>query len=230
MANHRSALQAIFEIIRNDLSASLKSGADIDAVGHRVVHGGNQFFDSILVNENITKSIINNSRFAPLHNPANATGIKLCEELLPGVPNVAVFDTALYQTIPAKAYLYGLPLKFYENHGIRKYGFQGISHGYIAEKAASIISRLLDSLKLVTCHLGNGCSITAFDGAKSIDTSMGLTPLEGVMMATRSGDIDPTIVLYLMEELKLSLEEVRILLNRKAVCLVYAARAICVIF
>lgn len=216
MNDHKAALKAIFEILRDDLPASLKSGADIDAVGHRVVHGGSEFLDSILVNEDVIKSIIDNSRFAPLHNPANAAGIELCEELLPGVPNVAVFDTELHQTIPKKAFLYGLPFEFYEKYGIRRYGFQGISHGYVAEEAVKIIGRPLGNLKLVTCHLGNGCSITAFDRAKSVDTSMGLTPLEGVMMATRSGDIDPSVVLYLMKESELSLEQVDSLLNKKS--------------
>ncbi len=216
LANHRAALKVIFETLRDDVPASLKSGADIDAVGHRVVHGGREFLDSALVNEDVAKSIMDNSRFAPLHNPANAAGIALCEELLPGVPNVAVFDTALHQTIPAKAFLYGLPLEFYEKHGIRRYGFQGISHGYVCNEAARIIGKPPESLRVITCHLGNGCSITAFDGAKSVDTSMGLTPLEGVMMATRSGDIDPAVVLYLTKDLGLSFEEVGLLLNKKS--------------
>jgi len=181
LADHRTALKAIFEILRDDVPASLKSGADIDAVGHRVVHGGSEFLDSTLVNEDVAKSIMDNSRFAPLHNPANAAGITLCEELLPGVPNVAVFDTALHQTVPAKAFLYGLPLEFYEKHGIRRYGFQGISHGYVHNEAARIIGKPPERLRVITCHLGNGCSITAFDGAKSVDTSMGLTPLEGAI-------------------------------------------------
>jgi len=216
LAEHRAALKAIFEILQGDVHASLKFGVDIDAVGHRVVHGGSEFLDSTLVNEDVTKSIMDNSRFAPLHNPANSAGIALCEELLPGVPNVAVFDTALHQTIPAKAFLYGLPLEFYQKHGIRRYGFQGISHGYVYNEAAQIIGKSMESLRVITCHLGNGCSITAFDGAKSIDTSMGLTPLEGVMMATRSGDIDPAIVLYLTKDLGLDPEEVGLLLNKKS--------------
>ena len=215
-ADHRTALKAIFEILPDDAHASLTSGADIDAVGHRVVHGGSKFLDSTLVNEDVAKSIMDNSRFAPLHNPANTAGIALCEELLPDVPNVAVFDTALHQTVPAKAFLYGLPLEFYEKHGIRRYGFQGISHGYVHNEAARIIGKPPEILRVITCHLGNGCSITAFDGAKSVDTSMGLTPLEGVMMATRTGDIDPAVVLYLTKDLGLSFEEVGLLLNKKS--------------
>ena len=215
-ADHRAALQMIFEILREGESESKENGFGIEAIGHRVVHGGSEFLDSTLVDDDVLKSIEKNARFAPLHNPANAAGVALCKELLPGVPNVAVFDTALHQTIPKKAFLYGLPLEFYEKYGIRRYGFQGISHGYVAEEAAKIIGRPLENLKLVTCHLGNGCSITAFDGAKSVDTSMGLTPLEGVMMATRSGDIDPAAVLYLMKEPGLSSEQVDSLLNKKS--------------
>ncbi|MFC1780834.1 acetate/propionate family kinase [Planctomycetota bacterium] len=216
LADYKEALKAIFEILRDDLPASLKSGADIDAVGHRVVHGGSEFLDSTLVNEDVTKSIMDNSRFAPLHNPANAAGIALCEELLPNIPNVVVFDTSLYQTIPTKAFLYGLPLELYEKHRIRKYGFQGISHSYVYNEAIRIIGKPLEKLKIITCHLGNGCSITAFDRGKSVDTSMGMTPLEGLLMATRSGDIDPAVVLYLMKYLVLSSEEVGSLLNKKS--------------
>ncbi|MFC1792901.1 acetate/propionate family kinase [Planctomycetota bacterium] len=215
-ADHRTALQMIFEILREGEAESKENGFGIEAIGHRVVHGGGEFLDSTLVDDDVLKSIEINARFAPLHNPANAAGVALCKELLPGVPNVAVFDTALHQTIPKKAFLYGLPLEFYEKYGIRRYGFQGISHGYVVEEAVKIIGRPLGNLKLVTCHLGNGCSITAFDGAKTVDTSMGLTPLEGVMMATRSGDIDPSVVLYLMKEPGLSLEQVDSLLNKKS--------------
>jgi len=214
--DHRMAFQTIFESLRDFVSGSQKSGTDIDAIGHRIVHGGSEFLDCTLVNDDVVQSIEKYSRFAPLHNPANAAGIELCKGLLPGVPNVAVFDTALHQTIPAKAFLYGLPSELYKKHGIRKYGFHGISHGYVAEKAANTIGRPLEDLKVVTCHLGNGCSITAFNGAQSVDTSMGLTPLEGIMMATRSGDIDPSVVLYLTEDLGLSSEEVRTLLNKKS--------------
>jgi acetate kinase len=170
----------------------------------------------VLVDQSVKNAIKNNSKYAPLHNPLNLAGIEICERLFPGVPNIAVFDTALHQTIPAKAYLYGLPIELYEKHNIRKYGFQGISHGYVAREAARILNKDLNILKIITCHLGNGSSITAFKNGKSVDTSMGLTPLEGLVMATRCGDIDPSIVVHLMDEISLGFEQVRDLLNKKS--------------
>jgi len=211
-----SALHEIFDIIKDSETAVIKTLSGIQAVGHRVVHGGNRFTTSVIVDNGVIESIKENAGLAPLHNPANVTGIEFCRKLLPQVPNVAVFDTAVHQTIPPKAYLYGLPIELYERHGIRRYGFQGISHNYVAREAANILQKPFEGLKIITCHLGNGSSIAAFKNGGSIDTSMGMTPLEGVMMATRSGDIDPAIIPYLMEVVGFSLAEVKDMLNKRS--------------
>jgi len=211
--DYHSALLTIFEILKDGKSEALKQ---IEAIGHRVVHGGSKYVQPVLIDEEVLGTIKENAMFAPLHNPANIAGIEISQKLLPGIPNVAVFDTALHQTIPAKAYLYGLPIEFYEKHNIRKYGFQGISHGYVAKEAAKLINKSLGTLKIITCHLGNGSSVTAFENGKSIDTSMGLTPLEGFVMATRCGDIDAGVVLHLMDKIGFSLEQTKELLNKKS--------------
>lgn len=212
LPDHRSALQAVF----GTLQQGGEGTQDIHGVGHRVVHGGEAFSASVLVDEQVMKVLRQNAELAPLHNPPNILGIEVCRALLPGVPNVAVFDTALHQTMPPRAYLYGLPMTLYKNHGIRKYGFHGTSHVYVAREAAKRLGRSLEDLKIITCHLGNGCSITAFAGGKSIDTSMGFTPLEGLVMGTRCGDLDPAVALYLVKGLGLSADEAEDLLNRES--------------
>jgi acetate kinase len=216
LPDHRAALQAIEEILVDPEHGVIADIKEISGVGHRVVHGGEKFTRSILINESVIAAIQENAKLAPLHNPPNILGIEVCQQLLPDVPNVAVFDTAIHQTMPKKAYLYGLPMELYEKHGIRKYGFHGTSHGYVAKRAAALMKKPFEQSKIITCHLGNGCSIAAFGNGKIVDTSMGLTPLEGVVMGTRCGDLDPAVVLYLMEMLGLSLQETNDLLNKKS--------------
>lgn len=189
---------------------------EIDAVGHRVVHGGEQFKGPTLINKEVIREIKKLSQFAPLHCQPNVIGIEVLQELLPNIPHVAVFDTALHTTMNFKAFLYGLPIEYYEKYKIRKYGFHGINHSYVAHEAAHLLKKELKELKIITCHLGNGCSITAFEKGKSIDNSMGLTPLEGLVMGTRCGDLDPSVIIYLIEELGLSSEQITDLLNRKS--------------
>lgn len=189
---------------------------EIDAVGHRVVHGGEQFKGPTLVNKEVIKEITKLSKFAPLHCQPNVTGIEVLQELLPHIPHVAVFDTSAHATMDFKAFLYGIPIEYYEKHKIRKYGFHGINHSYVAHEAARLLKKELKELKIITCHLGNGCSVTAFENGKSIDNSMGLTPLEGLVMGTRCGDLDPSVMIYLIEELGLSAEQITDLLNRKS--------------
>jgi acetate kinase len=216
LPDHRAALQTIGQTLISPQYGVISDFKKIDGVGHRVVHGGEKFTHSTLINDDVLEAIRENAKFAPLHNPPNILGIEVCMHVLPGVPNVAVFDTAIHQTMPKKACLYGLPLDLYEKHGIRKYGFHGISHGYVARQAAILMNKPFEQSKIITCHLGNGCSITAFLNGHSVDTSMGLTPLEGVVMGTRSGDLDPAVVLYLMEMLGLSLQETNDLLNKES--------------
>lgn len=214
--DYQTALHAIYKVLNNNKSDDTSSLTQISAIGHRVVHGGSKYLQPVLIDTKVLEAIKENTSFAPLHNPANIAGIEISQKLLPGILNVAVFDTALHQAMPPKAYLYGLPTEFYEKHNIRKYGFQGISHGYVAKEAAKLINKPLETLKIITCHLGNGSSITAFKNGKSIDTSMGLTPLEGLMMATRCGDIDPGGVLHLMDKIGLDLEQTKELLSKKS--------------
>jgi acetate kinase len=216
LPDHRTALQIIGQTLISPQHGVISDFKEIGGVGHRVVHGGEKFTHSILINEDVLEAIRENVKLAPLHNPPNILGIEVCRQVLPGVPNVAVFDTAIHQTMPRKAYLYGLPMDLYEKHGIRKYGFHGISHDYVARQAAILMNKPFEQSKIITCHLGNGCSITAFSHGRSIDTSMGLTPLEGVLMGTRCGDLDPAVVLYLMEMLGLSLQETNDLLNKES--------------
>lgn len=178
----------------------VKSLDEIGGIGHRVVHGGEKFADSVLITDEVLADIEELSDLAPLHNPANLVGIKAFQEVLPNVPAVAVFDTAFHQTMPESAFLYSLPYEYYEKFGIRKYGFHGTSHKYVTERAAELLGRPLESLSLLSCHLGNGASIAAVEGGKSIDTSMGFTPLAGVTMGTRSGNIDPALIPYIMEK------------------------------
>ncbi|EJQ46790.1 Acetate kinase [Bacillus mycoides] len=194
----------------------VKSLDEIGGIGHRVVHGGEKFADSVLINDEVLADIEELSDLAPLHNPANLVGIKSFQEVLPNVPAVAVFDTAFHQTMPESAFLYSLPYEYYEKFGIRKYGFHGTSHKYVTERAAELLGRPLESLSLLSCHLGNGASIAAVEGGKSIDTSMGFTPLAGVTMGTRSGNIDPALIPYIMEKTGQTVEEVLNVLNKKS--------------
>lgn len=206
------------ELLLKELLASLviESLDEIIAVGHRVVHGGEHFSKSVKITDEVIDIIEGVSELAPLHNPPNLTGIRAFSEALPNVPMVAVFDTAFHQTMPEKSYIYSLPYEYYEKYGIRKYGFHGTSHKYVAEKAAELIGRPLEDLRLITCHLGNGASITAVEKGKSIDTSMGFTPLAGVTMGTRSGDIDPAIIPYIKEKTGMDASEVVNVLNKKS--------------
>lgn len=207
LPDYRTAMHTLFP------NENLK---EIDAVGHRVVHGGELFKAPTLINKEVIKEITKLSKFAPLHCQPNVTGIEVLQELLPNIPHVAVFDTAAHTTMDFKAFLYGIPIEYYEKHKIRKYGFHGINHSYVAHEAARLLKKPLGELKIITCHLGNGCSITAFEKGKSIDTSMGLTPLEGLVMGTRCGDVDPSVIIYLIEELGLTTEQVAELLNKKS--------------
>ncbi|WLR50217.1 acetate kinase [Bacillus tianshenii] len=194
----------------------IKSFDEIDGVGHRVVHGGEEFNHSVLITEEVEKKIDELSELAPLHNPANLVGVRSFKEILPNVPHVAVFDTAFHQTMPENSYLYSLPYEYYKDYGIRKYGFHGTSHKYVSQRAAEILGRPVEQLRLLSCHLGNGASIAAIDGGRSIDTSMGFTPLAGVTMGTRSGNIDPALIPFIMEKTGKSAAEVIDILNKKS--------------
>lgn len=189
---------------------------EIEGIGHRVVHGGEKFNDSVLITEEVINGIDEVSDLAPLHNPANLVGIHAFRKILPNVPSVAVFDTAFHQTMPEDSYLYSLPYEYYEKYGIRKYGFHGTSHKYVTERAADMLGRPVENLRLISCHLGNGASIAAIEGGKSVDTSMGFTPLAGVTMGTRSGNIDPSLIPYIMDKANMSAEEVMDVLNKKS--------------
>lgn len=206
--DHQAAIGLVLE--------QVQGLGEIAAIGHRVVHGGEKFSASTVIDAEVLQAIEECVELAPLHNPPNIIGIKACQALLPGVPQVAVFDTAFHQTMPPHAYIYSLPYAYYEKYRIRRYGFHGTSHRYVAQRAASMLGKPLEELKLITCHLGNGASITAIDGGKSVATSMGFTPLEGLTMGTRSGDIDPAIVSFIMEKEGLSAEAVTAVLNKKS--------------
>ncbi len=214
--NHTDAVNILISMLLHPQHGVIKNQDEIDGIGHRVVHGGESFSESVLITEQVKGVIQQCIQFAPLHNPHNLKGIEACEKLLPGISQVAVFDTAFHQTIPPKAYIYGLPYALYQKLGIRRYGFHGTSHRYVAEKAAQLLNSALESVKLITCHLGNGASITAIDGGKSIDTSMGFTPLEGLIMGTRCGDIDPALVPYIMERENLSTDQIDSIMNKNS--------------
>ena len=214
--NHTEALEVILAQFMNPEYKVIDSLKEIDAVGHRIVHGGEIFDKSALIDEDVISKIQDCASLAPLHNPAALLGIKACQEAMPGVPMSAVFDTAFHQTMPAENYIYPIPYEFYEKHRIRKYGAHGTSHQYVSKIAAKLEGKPIEDLKIVTCHLGQGASITAVDGGKSIDTSMGLSPLGGIAMVTRSGDLDPSIVTDIMEKENLTAKEVNTLLNKKS--------------
>ena len=216
MEDHKVAIKLVLDALVDKENGVTSSMDEITAVGHRVVHGGEKYKSSVVINKDVKNYIKECFKLAPLHNPANMIGIEACEELMPSTPMVAVFDTAFHGTMPEEAYLYALPYDLYKKHGIRKYGFHGTSHKYVSNKVAEVMGKDIKDLKIVTCHLGNGASLAAVKNGVSVDTSMGFTPLEGVAMGTRSGNIDPAIVTFLMKEENLSIDEVNDLLNKKS--------------
>lgn len=216
MPTHAEAIQAVMDALTDPKNGVIGSMKEIDAVGHRVVHGGEAFNKSVLITDEVLKAVEDCVPLAPLHNPANLTGIRACQKVMPGVPMVAVFDTAFHQTMPARAYMYALPYEYYEKDKVRRYGFHGTSHKYVAGRAAAMLGKKPEELKLISCHLGNGSSVTAVDGGKSVDTSMGFTPLAGVPMGTRSGDLDAGILQYVMNKYGLSIDEMLNILNKKS--------------
>ncbi len=216
MPTHSEAIQTVLNALVDPKNGVVGSMKEIDAVGHRVVHGGEKFAKSVLITDEVMKAIEECNPLAPLHNPANIIGIKACQALMPGVPMVAVFDTAFHQTMPPVAYTYALPYEYYEKNAVRRYGFHGTSHKYVASRAADMLGKPIESLKIISCHLGNGSSVTAIDGGKSVDTSMGFTPLAGVPMGTRSGDLDAGILEYLMNAYGMDIHEMLNVLNKKS--------------
>lgn len=216
MPNHTVGVQLVIEKLTDASVGVIASLEEIDAVGHRIVHGGERFAESVLLTEDVMKAIEDCNDLAPLHNPANLIGIHSCREIMPKVPMVGVFDTAFHQTMPKKAYLYGLPYSYYEKHKVRRYGFHGTSHDFVSGRAAEILGKDRADLKIIVCHLGNGASVSAVQNGKSVDTSMGLTPLEGLIMGTRSGDMDPAIVTFLAQKEGISAEEVLDICNKKS--------------
>ncbi|ABR48914.1 acetate kinase [Alkaliphilus metalliredigens QYMF] len=216
MENHKTAIKIVLEALIDENYGAIKSMDEIAAVGHRVVHGGERFSSSVVVTDDVKNALEECSDLAPLHNPPNLMGIEACQEILPNVPMVGVFDTAFHQTMPESSYMYALPYELYEKHKIRRYGFHGTSHKYVAMKAAEILERPIEDLKIIACHLGNGASITAVDGGISVDTSMGFTPLEGLVMGTRCGDMDPAIVTFLMEKEKIDHNQVNAIMNKQS--------------
>lgn len=216
MPTHSEAIQAVLNALTSPDHGVIKSMSEIDAVGHRVVHGGEKFSASVLIDEDVMQAIRDCVPLAPLHNPANITGIEACQKVMPGVPMVAVFDTAFHQTMPIRAFLYAIPYEYYEKDHVRRYGFHGTSHLYVSRRAAAMMGRPIEELKIVTCHLGNGSSVCAIDGGKSIETSMGFTPLDGVPMGTRCGSIDVSIIEYLMDTHHLTIEQIMEILNKKS--------------
>ena len=216
MPTHSEAIQAVLDALVDKDNGVIGSMKEIDAVGHRVVHGGEKFAKSVVITDEVMQTIEECNPLAPLPNPANIIGIKACQELMPGVPMVAVFDTAFHQTMPPVAYTYALPYEYYEKDKVRRYGFHGTSHKYVSQRAADMLGKPIEQLKLISCHLGNGSSVTAIDGGKSVDTSMGFTPLAGLPMGTRSGDIDAGILEYLMNKYGMDIKEMVNVLNKKS--------------
>ena len=216
MPTHKEAIEQVLNAIVDPEHGVLKDMSELGAVGHRVVHGGERYANSVLIDEEVLTHLDELSELAPLHNPANILGIRACQKLMPNTPMVAVFDTAFHQTMPAESYIYALPYEYYEKYGVRRYGFHGTSHKYVADRAAKMMNVSLDDMKLITCHLGNGASVSAIKRGKCIDTSMGFTPLEGLVMGTRCGDIDPSITTYISEKEHLSAEEMNEIMNKKS--------------
>jgi len=216
MPNHSVAIKMVLDALTDKDHGVIADMSEISAVGHRLVHGGEFFSGSVLITDEVKKAVEECNPLAPLHNPANLTGVAACEEAMPGVPNVGVFDTAFHQTMPAKAYMYGIPYEYYEKYKIRKYGFHGTSHNYVSHRVAEMMGKPIEELKIITCHLGNGSSIAAVDCGKVVDTSMGLTPLDGLVMGTRSGSIDPAIIKFLADNEGLTISEIDNILNKKS--------------
>ena len=216
MPTHKEAIQMVLDALVNDKTGAIKSLSEVNAVGHRIIHGGEKFASSVVITDEVLEAVAQCNDLAPLHNPANLIGINACKELMPGVPMVAVFDTAFHQTMPEKAYLYGLPYEYYENYKVRRYGFHGTSHSFVSKETARFLGMDLKNSKIIVCHLGNGASISAVKDGKCVDTSMGLTPLEGLVMGTRSGDIDPAIMEYIAKKEDLDIAGVMNVLNKKS--------------
>ena len=216
MPSHADAIKLVIDALVDEKHGVIKSMSEIEAVGHRVVHGGEKFSGSVVIDEAVKEGMRECIPLAPLHNPANLIGIEACEKVMPKVPQVGVFDTAFHQTMPEEAFLYGIPYEYYEKYKIRRYGFHGTSHNYVSGKAAEMLGKPIEQLKIITCHLGNGSSVAAVKNGKVIDTTMGLTPLAGILMGTRSGDLDPAIVTFLMEKENLDIDGINEVLNKKS--------------
>lgn len=216
MPSHVEAIQMVLDALTDKKTGVIENLDEIGAVGHRIVHGGEKFANATIITEEVMRAIEECSDLAPLHNPANLIGITACKKLMPNVPMVAVFDTAFHQTMPEEAYLYGIPYEYYKNYKIRRYGFHGTSHAYVSKKAAEVLGKKYEDMKIIVCHLGNGASVSAVENGHSIDTSMGLTPLEGLVMGTRSGDIDPSIIEFIGHKEGKSLTEIMDILNKKS--------------
>ncbi|MBE5883265.1 MAG: acetate kinase [Lachnospiraceae bacterium] len=216
MPDHTEAIRLVLEALTNPKTGVVKDLNEIDAVGHRIVHGGEKFADSVILTDEVMAAIEECNELAPLHNPANIIGVNACKVLMPNTPMVGVFDTAFHQTMPEEAYMYGLPYEYYQKYKIRRYGFHGTSHSYVSKKAAEVLGKKYEDLKIIVCHLGNGASVSAVKNGKCIDTSMGLTPLEGLIMGTRSGDIDPAIIEFIAHKENKSIDEVMTILNKKS--------------
>ena len=216
MPTHTEAIQFVIDALTNEKTGVVKSLDEIGAVGHRLVHGGEKFASSVVITEEVKKAVEECNDLAPLHNPANLIGVAACEKLMPGTPMVAVFDTAFHQTMPEKAYMYGLPYEYYEKYKVRRYGFHGTSHSFVSKRAAEVMGRPYDEVKTIVCHLGNGSSVSAVLNGKCVDTSMGLTPLEGLVMGTRSGDIDSAIMEFIAKKENLDIDGIMNVLNKKS--------------
>ncbi len=216
MANHTEAIQVMLDALTGEATGVLKSMDEIGAVGHRMVHGGEKFACSTMLTEEVLEAVTACNDLAPLHNPANLVGVEACKKLMPGVPMVGVFDTAFHQTMPEKAYMYAIPYEYYRKYGVRRYGFHGTSHSYVSKRAAQMLGKPYDDCKIIVCHLGNGASVSAVKNGKCVDTSMGMTPLEGLIMGTRSGDIDPAIIEFLAKKEGLELPAIMDILNKKS--------------
>ncbi len=214
--DHAEALKVVMEQLLDEKHGVIKSLDEIDSIGHRIVHGGERFSSSVLITDEVLKAIEDCAELAPLHNPAGILGVKACQKQMPGKPNVAVFDTAFHQTLPKKRYIYPIPYKYYEKYGVRKYGFHGTSHMYVANRVAEIIGKPVEELKIINCHIGQGASICAIENGKSVETSMGLTPVAGIPMGSRSGDLDPSVLTYIMKKENMSVEEADNLINKKS--------------
>ena len=216
MPSHTKAVGRVLDALTDPAGGVIKSLSEIDAVGHRIVHGGEKFSSSVIIDDEVLSAIKECNDLAPLHNPANLIGVDSCKELMPDVPMVAVFDTAFHQTMPPKAYLYGIPYEYYRKYKVRRYGFHGTSHDYVAHRTAEFLGKDIKDMKIIVCHLGNGASVSAVSGGKCVDTSMGLTPLEGLIMGTRSGDLDPAILEFISNKENLSISEMLTVLNKKS--------------